>query len=190
VLRHARRHGPPYHRTDADCNDLGAFFVARAVLKEARKRVPTLRPLALSQLHLHPVEGYLGTLADAPKLELTDDELVACEHEVITEDGVVIDTSRLHARRMPVEPELAGAGPTGVRVYANPQCGQDARVAVVAGAAALPIVVWLAEGAQRTTFFSSQALPLSQLELERPQVVVHLMRETDLLRSGYSPWPA
>ena len=31
------RHGAPYHRTDADWNDRGAFFVARALLKEAHK---------------------------------------------------------------------------------------------------------------------------------------------------------
>lgn len=186
VLRHAHRHGHPYHRTDADWNDLGAFFVARALLKEAHKRVPALRPSALADLHLRAVDGYLGTLADAPKLALLDGELVPCEQEVEGEQGVVIDASRLHARRMPVESDLADAGPSYVRVYANPVADEDSHVAVVGDSAALPVVRWLAESTRRTTLFSSQDVPCNQLELETPPVVIHLLRETDL-QSG---WPA
>src|ERR1700691_6239348 len=70
ILRHVARHGATYHRTDSDWNDRGAFFVARALLKEAHKSVPALRPGALADLHLRPVLGYRGTLADAPKFEL------------------------------------------------------------------------------------------------------------------------
>jgi hypothetical protein len=180
VLRHAHRHGRPYHRTDADWNDLGAFFVARALLKEAHKRVPALRPSALADLHLRAVDGYLGTLADAPKLHLLDGELVSREEDVESEEGVSIDASRLHARRMPVEPDLAGAGPAHVRVYANPVAEEDTHVAVVGDSAALPVVRWLAESTRRTTWFCSRALPLTQLELETPAVVIHLIRETDL----------
>lgn len=180
VLRHAARHGPCYQRTDADWNDLAAFFVARALLKEASKIVPALRPQPVADLHLRPVPAYRGTLSDAPKLELMDDgELVSCEAEVDLEKGIAIDASRLCARRMPVEPRLAEAGVT-LRVYANPERDEDARVAVVGDPATLSVVLWIAERTRRTAFFSSRALPLSQLELELPKVVIHFMRETDL----------
>ena len=186
VLRHAGRHGPAYHRTDADWNDLGAFFVARALLKEAHKRIPALAPAPLAELHLRPLTGYRGTLADAAKLELLDGELLPCEPEVEVEDGVSIDASRLHALRMPVESDLAEAGSTHVRVYANPECDEEARIAVVGDSAALPVVRWMAERTRRTTFFSSQTLPLTQLELELPPLVVHVIREPDLL-TGWPP---
>jgi hypothetical protein len=189
VLRHAHRHGPPYHRTDADWNDLGAFFVTRSLLKEAHKRVPALCPPALADLHLRPVRGYRGTLAGAPKSELIDGEPIACEADIAAEDGIAIDSSQLRALRMPVESHLAQAGPTRTRVYACPAHEQDGRVAVLGDLGALSVVLWLAESTRRTTFFSSATLPLAQLELERPQILIHLMRETDLL-SGWPPSPA
>jgi len=187
VLRDAARHGSPYHRTDADWNDRGAFFVARALLKDAHKRVPALRPLALADLHLRPVPSYRGTLADAPKLEPVGNDLVPCEPHIEAEEGVVIDAHGLHALRMPVEPHLAQSGSAHLRVYANPAQDADARVAVVGDSASLPLVLWLSERTRRTTFSWSQALPLDQLELELPPLVLHLMRERDLLGLGSSP---
>jgi len=99
---------------------------------------------------------------------------------VASEDGVVIDSSRLRARRMPVESDLAGAGSGHLRVYANPEREDEARIAVIGDSAALPLVLWLAERAGRTTFFSCEAPPFAQLELEAPSVLIHLVRETDL----------
>jgi SGNH hydrolase-like domain, acetyltransferase AlgX len=180
VLRHARRHGAPYHRTDADWNDRGAFFVARALLKEAHKRVPALEPPPVDDLHLRPISDYRGTLAETPTEAWPGGGPAPRESDLTDEDGVVVDASRLHGLRMPVESDLAAAGPAHVRVYANPEPACEARVAVVGDAAAEPVVVWLAERVRRTTLFESEALPLAQLELEAPQVVFHLIRETDL----------
>jgi len=180
VLRDSARYGSAYHRSDADWNDRGAFFVARALLKEAHKRVPELRPPALADLRLHQVPAYRGTLADAPKVQLLAGELVACEHEIEAEHGVVIDPSGLHALRMPVERHLAEAGPVHLRVYAAPDRDERARLAVIGDAAALALLPWLAERTSRTTFFWTDSLPLDQLELELPPVVLQLVREADL----------
>jgi hypothetical protein len=188
VLRDADRHGPPYHRNDADWNDRGAFFVARALLKEAHKLVPALRPGALADLHLRPILGYCGTLADASKLELVDDELIQCELEVEAEDGVVINAHELRALRMPVESHLAELGSVHLRVYATPESEEEARIAVVGDAASLPIVRWLAERTRRTTFFWSHTLPLTQLELELPPIAIHLIREADLCSRQKRLW--
>ncbi|MGO8906091.1 MAG: alginate O-acetyltransferase AlgX-related protein [Solirubrobacteraceae bacterium] len=184
VLRHAARHGPCYHRTDADWNDLGAFFVARALLKEAHKTVPELRPAPLADLHLRPVPSYRGTLIDAPKLQWLHGEVRDGEPDAEPEEGIAANVSRLQARRMPVEPQLAQAQPVPVRAYARADGEEHARLAVVGDTAALPVVMWLAERARRTTLFSSQTLPLAQLEIERPPLVIHLIREIDLLESS------
>jgi hypothetical protein len=182
VLRDgAARHGSAYHRTDADWNDRGAFYVARALLKEAHQRIPALRPPALAELRVRAVPGYLGTLADAPKLELAGGELRPCDPHVDAELGVSIDAGPLRALRMPVEQTLAQAGSVHVRVYATADQDQEARVAVLGDAAALSLLPWLAERAGRTTFFWTRELPSAQLEIELPRVVFHLLRETDLL---------
>jgi hypothetical protein len=188
VLRDAARYGSAYHRTDADWNDRGAFFVARALLKEAHKRVPALCPPALADLRLRQVPGYLGTLADAPKVQLVAGEPVPCESEVEVEHGVAIDSSTLRALRMPVERHLAQDGSVHLRVYAAPEQDDSARLALVGDEAALALLPWLAERASRTTFFWTDTLPLHQLELELPPVVLHLIREADLLApEGASP---
>jgi hypothetical protein len=182
VLRDAARGGCPYHRTDADWNDRGAFYVARALLKEAHKRVPALRPPAPGDLRVRPVPGYRGTLADAPKLRRKGGELVEYEIEVPSEPGIALDPSRLRALRMPVEQHLADAGEAHLRVYATPEQDEEARVAVVGDEAALSLVPWLAERTSRTTFFWSRELPWAQLELELPRVLLHVLRESDLAR--------
>ncbi len=194
VLRHSARHGRSYQRTDAHFNDLGAFFVARALLKEAHKMVPALRPAPLQELHLRADPAHRGTLIDAPRLQWLDGALVESEQDVDPEEGTVIDASRLRARRMPVEAALGEAASTHVRVYQNPERDEDAHVAVVGGQSALPVVRWLAERARRTTFFCSHELPLSELEIELPPLVIHLIDETDLLgrprrRSSGRPGP-
>ncbi len=180
MLIDAARHGPAYHRTDAEWNARGAFFVARALLKEARKRAPALGSLPLTALHLTPVKEYRGTLADAPKLKLPAGELVP-ELDIQAERGVLIDPHALHALRVPVESHLANAARTHIRVYANPDMPEEARLAIVGDGASLALLPWLAECAHRTTLLWSPMLPLHELELELPPIVLHLINERDLL---------
>jgi hypothetical protein len=188
VLRDACIHGAPYHRTDAGWNDRGAFFVARALLKEAHKYAPALHPPTLADLHVREVSDYRGDLADVAKLERAAAAAAApaagaaapTALHLAAETGVAIDPAPLQALRMPVESHLAEAAPIHLRVYAAPAQDEDARLAVVGDGAALSLVPWLAERTSRTTFFWSSELPLLQLELELPRVVLHLLRETDL----------
>jgi SGNH hydrolase-like domain, acetyltransferase AlgX len=176
----AAGHGALYHRTDADWNDRGAFFVARALLKEAHKHEPALCPPGLSDLHLRPLTAYRGALADGARLQRTDDGLIASELEIEAETGVAIDLGRLQALRIPVERHLAQAAATHLRVYSRAGRDEQARLAVIGDSAALPLLPWLAEHANRTSFFWSQELPAVQLELELPRVVLHLLREVSL----------
>ena len=192
ALRDGARHGPLYHRTDADWNDRGAFLAARAMLKEVHKRLPALAPPSLSELHLRALRHHRGSLAEAALLQRVEEELVPCQAQVQAEEGVVIDAHTLHALRMPLEPHLLDAGAGHVRVYVNPsrQTGPtpggdpSTRLAVVGAAATLAVVRWLAECASRTTFFSFQALPLALIERERAPLVFHMIGEHELLEPG------
>jgi hypothetical protein len=180
VLHDASCHGAAFHRTDPDWNDRGAFFVVRALLKEAHKRFPALQAPPLTSLNLRAVSGYRGPLADAPKFELIGGELVPTELDVEAEQGIAIEACGLRALRMPVESYLAEMGSAHIRVYTHPERPEDTRVAVVGDSAALALVPWIAEQSRRTTFFWADAVPLTQLELEMPQVVFHLIRKSDL----------
>lgn len=187
VLRDgAARHGGAYHRTDADWNDRGAFYVTRALLKAAHLRIPALHPPALGAMRMRAVPEYQGTLAQAPKLELRGGELQPSDTQVQAELGVAIDPSVLQALRMPVERRLAEAGAVHLRVYAAPGHDGGASMAIVGDAAALALLPWLAERASRTTFFWTRELPVAQLEIVLPRVVFHLLRETDLLSGASS----
>ncbi len=165
VLRDgAARHGGAYHRTDADWNDRGAFYVARALLKEAHKRAPALRPPPLSQMHLRSVAEYRGTLAQAALYEVIAGELQPCaERAIEDEPGVVLDPASLSALRMPVEHALAQIGSVHLRVYAASHQDPHARLAILGDSAALALLPWLAEHTSRTTFFWTSELPLAQL---------------------------
>jgi hypothetical protein len=181
VLRDgAARHGGAYHRTDADWNDRGAFYVARALLKEAHRRIPALRPPAPEEMRMRTVPEYRGTLAQVPALELKEGELRPSEAPVPPEPAVAIDPAALHALRMPVDQALAQAGSVHLRVYATPESDGATSVAVLGDAAALGLLPWLTESAGRCTFFWARGLPIAQLEIELPRVVFHLMREADL----------
>jgi len=192
-LRDAARRVACYHRTDADWNDVGAFFAAKALAKELAKRIPGLRPPVAGELHLLPVPGYLGSLADAMLHELIDEVLVPVEAEVEPEPGLALDRRSMRALRMPLEDHLASSDGVHTRLYAQAQDirrlgSEGIRLAVVGDGAALGPLAWLAECAERTTFWWSPTLPLDRLELELPHAVIHLIRMRalpGLLETGY-----
>ena len=189
AMRDAARHGACYHRSDVDWNALGAFFAARALMKEVAARVPAFRPPGRELLHLRPLPAHRGPLADAPKFVLVGDRLIARELDGAAEDGVALDPRALQARRMPVPEQLLAGDAEHVRLYtrasgasgAQAGAGNGPRLAVVGDSAALELLPWLAECAERTTFFwRADALPLAQLELELPHALLHVVREHEL----------
>jgi hypothetical protein len=184
VLFDAARHGPCYHRSDADWNARGAFFAARALIAEAGKGVPGLRPIPMSALHLEPSSGYRGILAEAPKVRIENGTVVPSEEETLAEDGVEVDASRLTAERMPVERHLVTGDEIHVRLLVGPQTGSAPRLSVVGGSACLALLPWLGECASRTTFFWAALPPLEPIELELPDAVLHLIRYRDLAGLG------
>jgi hypothetical protein len=180
VLLDAARHGPCYHRTEAAWNARGAFFAARALMAEAAKRVPQLRPIPMSALHLELRSGFRGDLADAPKVRIENGAFIAADVESPAEDGVDVDASHLSALRMPVERHLIAGGEIHARLLVGAADGPTPRLTVVGGSVCLALLPWLGECASRTTFFWSARAPLEPIELESPDVVVHLIRYHEL----------
>jgi hypothetical protein len=213
AMRDAVRRVGCYHRTDADWNDVGAFFAARAVAKELAKRIPGLRPPAPSELHLLPVPDYLGTLAGATLHELIEDVPVPVDEEVEPEAGVALDRRAMRALRMPLDGHLVAAEDPQARLAEDSHTrlaedlharlaedshtrlaedlhprlylqapdvrrpgSEGIRLAVVGDGVALGPLTWLAECAERTTFWRSVTPPLEQMELELPDAVVHMIR--------------
>jgi hypothetical protein len=181
VLDDARRHGPCFHRSDPGWSDRGAFFVTRSLVKEAAKRAGTLAPLSLSRLHLTELPGYRGALADAPTARLDGGRYVPCEAQCEDEVGLALDAARLSASRMPVERHLVD-GHTHVRLHAKPDVLNGPRLAVVGDELALALLPWLAESAHRTTFFWTSTPPMESVELELPDVLMHLIGHRDLVK--------
>jgi hypothetical protein len=190
VLQDAGVHGACFHRSDPFWNDRGAFFVARALLKEAAKRAPALRPLPLEGLYLTADDAHRGALADAPKVAWDGERTVVCEHTFAKESGCFVDVSRLHTERLPVERHLIGAN-AHVRLHGKADGTLRPRLSVVGGAACLPLLPWLSESAERTSFFWAVWPPLEPIELELPDALLHLIGQTDLaaLAAGQSNTP-
>lgn len=169
VLRACARHGSSFNRTDPHWNARGAFFVGRALLKEAHKRAPALAPPPLSQLHLRDVLGYRGPLAQP----------IGRGSETVphaAEESVAPEEHRLQALRMPVEDHLVGDHQTHVRLYAR-EGSRGPGLALVGDGCCEPLLPWLAECATRTTFFWADSPPMEPIELEMPAVVMHLVRD-------------
>lgn len=196
-LRDAGRRVSCYHRTDADWNDAGAFFAARAIAKELAKRLPNLRPPTAEDLHLLQVPDFRGSLAEAALYELREDVLVAVQSSVEPEAGVAFDPRRRRALRMPLDDHLAGADGVHTRLYVQAEdvrrAGSEGiRLAVIGDGAALAPLAWLADCAERTTFWWSSMPDLRALELELPHAVIHLIRMRELptlLRGAYGLLP-
>jgi hypothetical protein len=191
VLRDMIPHGRAYNATDPDWNDRGAFIAARALLKEAGKRVEGLAPPPFADLVLRPAPGHLGELAGAEACALVNDALLPVSVPVRDEQIERIDGSRLQALRMPAEEHLTVAGEDGLvhaRVYRCDAAPGQARVALAGDSAALAVLPWVAERAYRTVFFWGMPA-MHQLELELPHVLLHLLRERDLPTLAQSPAP-
>ena len=182
VLSDARSHGPCFQRGDPSWNDRGAFFVARALVKEAAKRAPALRPLPLSRLHLRERSGYRGPLADAP---IARSDGTPFRFDPGVEQAVEVDIAQLGAKRMPVERHLV-SDDVHVRLYAGPSGAPSPRLSLVGHEPCLTLLPWLAEIAGRTTFFWAADPPLEPIELELPDGLLHLIGHRDLALLGAS----
>jgi hypothetical protein len=112
--------------------------------------------------------------------QLDGDRLHSVESAFHGEEAVEADAGHLTAQRMPVERHLVSGGGIHVRLLALPEPDAGPRISVIGDAASVPLLPWLAESATRLTFFWTSTPPMEPVELELPNVVLHLIRYRDL----------
>jgi SGNH hydrolase-like domain, acetyltransferase AlgX len=184
ALRAARNDGLAFPRTDSRWSDRGAFFAYRELMREAAKRIVDLPdPLSPDQAPLLPRQGFRGDLAGKPKLRLEAGALVPVAEEGEREEEIdVADVSQLRALRMPAPQHLEVTPERAPRLYEV--AGEPAlpRALLVGDDSCLKLIPWLAEHFRRFVFLWADELPLEAIELEAPDLVIHVLSEQRLLR--------
>jgi hypothetical protein len=188
-LRDARRHGRIYHATDTHWNDRGAFFGARALLKEAAKQTPGLRPPPLSDMRLVARSDFHGDLAEKPKVALVGRELLACaDQQRWVEQIDAIDPRRLRARRREPDEHLHVSATRPPQLFEIPDASNLPRCVLVGDSFSLMLLPWLAECFSRLAFMWTPEPPPAAIEAERPDLLLHVKAERFLIaRPGTLP---
>jgi hypothetical protein len=181
ALREARRGGRAFPRTDSNWSERGAFFAYRELMREAAKRVVDLPdPLLPEEAPLLPRQGFRGDLAEKPKVRLDAGGFVPADRagEGEWEEEIeVADVARLRALRMPAPRHLEVTPGRAPRLYEV--AGEPAlpHAVLVGDAPCLRLIPWLAEHFRRFVFLWAEEPPLEAIELEMPDVVIHVVSE-------------
>jgi alginate O-acetyltransferase complex protein AlgJ len=188
-LRDARRHGRIYHLTDTHWNDRGAFFGARALLKEAAKRVERVPLPTAADLRLVRRGDFRGDLADKPKVALVGGSLMPCAEEGPWSEAIeAIDPRRLRARRRQPDEHLNVSATRPPQLFENPHAPELPRCVLVGDSFCLMLLPWLAECFSRLAFMWTPEPPLEAIATERADLVLHVKAERFLLaRPGTLP---
>lgn len=186
ALREARHDGRLFPRTDSGWSDRGAFAAYRELMREAAKRVVDLPDASLpADAPLLPGRSFSGDLASKPKLGFgAEAPLPAGDAGEWEEEIEVLDVSQLRAVRMPAPQHLEVTPGRAPRLYEV--AGEPAlpRAVLVGDAPCLKLIPWLGEHFRRFVFlWAGEELPLEAIELEMPDVVIHVLSERSLLHA-------
>ncbi|HXS46775.1 MAG TPA: hypothetical protein VN756_04875 [Solirubrobacterales bacterium] len=179
ALREARRAGRAFPRTGSGWSDLGAFFAYRELMREAGKRLVSLQaPRGLDEARFVSRAGFRGDLADKPKLILVNGRFAADVREQSWEEEIAVpDVSQLRSLRMPAPPHLEVTAERAPRLYEIGEEPQLPRAVLVGDAPCLALIAWLAEHFHRFVFLWAAEPPLEAIELEMPDLVIHVISE-------------
>lgn len=188
ALREARRAGRAFPKSDSGWSDRGAFFAYRELMREIAKRVVDLPdPLRLEDASLLSLSGFRGDLAGKPKVRLGEAGFAPADagagQDEWEEELDVADVSQLRALRMPAPQHLEVTPGRAPRLYEVADEPALPHAVLVGDAPCLGLVPWLAEHFRRFVFLWAENLPLEAIELEMPDVVVHVISERQLLRA-------
>jgi alginate O-acetyltransferase complex protein AlgJ len=183
VLRDARAHGTVYNRTDHHWNSRGAFFAARALLREARAHIPGIAPLPASAARFIPDPFFGGDLAEKPKVQIVDGMQVpwpdgAGDWSEAVED---VDRGLLRARTVTPAPHLRRSPTRAPAAFERPDAPHLPRCLLVGDSFCLQLLPWLAESFSRLAFVWLAEAPLDLVELERPDLLLQVKSERFLL---------
>ena len=183
VLTEARVHGEVYNRTDHHWNSRGAFLAARAMLTRAQRQVPGVAPLPMAAARFLADPLFGGDLAEKPKVRILDGLLVPQpDHDRDWSEEVArIDRRHLRARETTPEQHLHRSPTRAPAVYERPDAPNLPRCLVVGDSFCLELLPWLAESFSRLAFVWLPDPPLDLVELERPDLLLHVKSERFLL---------
>jgi len=178
--------GEAFPKTASTWSDRGAFFAYRELMREARKRVMALGdPHPYDEADLVSREDFRGDLSEKPKFAFAAGEMAPAE----TEDGEweeeieVAAPSGLRSMRMPAPEHLEVTPGRAPHLYEIAGEEELPRAVLVGDACCLPLIQWLAEHFSRFVFLWTPNLPLEAIELEMPDVVIHVLSERFLVHA-------
>lgn len=178
TLREGMDGGKMFPRTAGTWNDLGAFLAYRELMREARKRVISLGdPLPHDELEMVRREGFRGDLAEKPKFAFSGGEFVAEAGDAEWEEEIEVAAFSGRSLRMPAPEHLEvtpGRAPHLYEIAAEPQLP---RAVLLGDAYCLPLIPLLAEHFSRFVFLWTPDPPLEAIELELPDIVIHVISE-------------
>lgn len=183
VLTEARTHGEVYNRTDHHWNSRGAFFAAQAMLARAQPQVPGVVPLPLGAARFLADPLFGGDLAEKPKVALVDGLLTPQPDDGRDWSEMVdrIDRRPLRAREMTPDQHLRRSPTRAPALFERPDASQLPRCLVIGDSFCLNLLPWLAESFSRLAFVWLPDPPLDLVELERPDLLLHVKSERFLL---------
>jgi hypothetical protein len=185
ALSDARADGPLFYRTDTGWTGRGAFHAARALAKEAAKLVPSLRLRARLDEHFLPAEIVAGNLMGLRKLLIADEGFRPAGPEALAQlrrdQAERLNPELTTAKRVPAERRLWDAAHRPVRVFENAADDHRPRAVLVGDRLGEALAIALAEHFSRCVFFRSPDPPLEAIELESPDIVIHVKDERFLL---------
>jgi len=186
TLRESLDGGEAFPRTASTWSDRGAFFAYRELMREARKRVITLGdPLPYDETDFVSWEGFRGDLAEKPKFALAAGEWAPIEAKdgEWDEEIKVTAPSGLRSVRMPAPEHLEVTPGRAPHLYEIVGDQELPRAVLVGDACCLPLIQWLAEHFSRFVFLWTPDLPLEAIELEMPDIVIHVISERILVHA-------
>jgi hypothetical protein len=185
ALRIGLESGDMFPRTASIWTDRGAFLAYRELMREARKRVISLdKALPEERLNLVRREGFRGDLADKPKFAFTGGELVAKAVDSSWEEEIdVASPSDLRSLRMPAPNHLEVTPERAPHLYEIGDQPELPRAVLLGDACCLPLIQLLAEHFSRFVFLWTPDPPLEAIELEMPDIVIHVVSERFLVHA-------
>lgn len=186
ALRAGRRASHVFPRTGSEWSDRGAFFAYRHLIKEAGKHLIELdEPLLPGEVRFVARDDFRGDLAEKPKLAFADGALAPADRGVDAweEEIDVADLSGLRSLRMPAPEHLEVTPGHAPRLYEIADAPELPRAVLVGDACCLGLIPWLAEHFRRFVFLWSAEPPLQAIELEAPDVVIHVVSERLLVNA-------
>jgi alginate O-acetyltransferase complex protein AlgJ len=189
LLRRARAGGQVYNRTDHHWSSRGAFYAARAMLKSAHTQVPSVAPLPEDAARFVADPLFGGDLAEKPKLAIVDGVPTPWPDDERDWSEVVerIDRRYLRAREVTPERHLHRSPTRDPAVFERPDAPHLPRCLLVGDSFCLELLPWLAESFSRLAFVWLPDPPLDLVELERPDLLLHVKSERFLLAKPDTP---